>query len=81
MSAVWCQSRVKGPVAHYRTFYCISSMTTGCIVWNAHNTELGEEALLIYSVSTKKTAPLSIMVQYSKYLEDVIEISTTEFSI
>ena len=33
-----------------------------------------------YSVSTKKR-PLSIMVQYSKYLANIIEIFTTEFSI
>jgi len=28
----------------------------------------------------EKTAPLSIMVQYSKYLANIIEIFTTEFS-
>jgi len=27
----------------------------GCIVWNAHNTVLGEEALLIYNVCCVKT--------------------------
>ena len=35
----------------------------------------------IYSVSTKKRPPLSIIVYYSKYLADIIEIFTTEFSI
>jgi len=29
---------------------CIHNELDGCIVWNAHNTALGEEALLIYIV-------------------------------
>jgi len=40
----------------YRLFFChiigiyVHEQLDGCIVWNAHNTVLGEEALLIYIV-------------------------------
>ena len=36
----------------YHVSSCI--VLDGCIVWNAHNTVLGEELLLIYIVPTQK---------------------------
>jgi len=35
---------------HMHAIYSQDTKLDGCIVWNAHNTVLGEEALLIYIV-------------------------------